>query len=350
VTLNVRQEQKFDPAWFYPQAELFRAPLEIEIGTSNSTRIERVMVEPKEEQTFTFAVDSQPLLVNFDYGSTLIKELKFDKTPEELIYQLTRDEDVTGRLWALGQLTEKLNGKVVPQEEKQRIAAAIGATLNNDRYWGVRVDAATALAGEHGTAARTALLAAVKDKDARVRTSAVNALAKSKDPKLASLYLQLLNDESYATVRAAALALGETKSPVAYDALAKLLEVSSWRDQIRASALTGLANLGDLRALDAGIRYAAGGNNPQVRAAALALLGEVGKNDPRTFALVSEALLRAISTNNTAITNAASETLIKLGDPRAVQVFEQAVKGANSPQIQGLIKQFLQRLTKSSKQ
>jgi aminopeptidase N len=280
----------------------------------------------------------------------VIKELRFDKSPEELIYQLTRDEDVTGRLGALGQLAEKLNGKATPQDEKQKIAAAIGASLNNDRFWGVRVDAATALAGEHGTAARTALLAAVKDKNARVRTSAVNALAKSKDPQLASLYLQLLKDESYATLRAAALALGETKSPVAYEALAKLLEVPSWRDQIRASALTGLANLGDRRALEAGIRYAAGGNYPQVRAAALTLLGEVGKTDPRTFPLVSEALLRATSNNGIAIINTASETLIKLDDPRAVQVFEQAIKGVNSPQIQGLIKQFLQRLTKSSRQ
>ena len=69
------------------------------------------MIEPKEEQTFTFTVDSQPLLVNFDYGSTLIKELRFDKPTDELVYQLTRDEDVMGRLWALGQLANRMNEK-----------------------------------------------------------------------------------------------------------------------------------------------------------------------------------------------------------------------------------------------
>ena len=45
------------------------------VGTANSTRVERVRIEAKEEQTFKFTVDSEPLLVNFDYAGTLIKEL-----------------------------------------------------------------------------------------------------------------------------------------------------------------------------------------------------------------------------------------------------------------------------------
>jgi aminopeptidase N len=347
LTLKVRQEQKPDPNSDYPQVTFFRTPVEIEIGTNSSTRVERVLVEPKEEQTFTFTVDSKPTLVNFDYGSTLIKELKFDKPTEELIHQLTRDEDVAGRLWAGSQLAERLKAETTAEAEKQRIAAALGASVNNDKFWGVRVDVAGALGGQHDAATITALTAATKDRNARVRASAVNALAKSKDRSLAKVYLPLLNDPSYGTINAAAIALGETKDPAAYDALVKLIDIPSWRDQIRASGLTGLARLEDKRALELGVRYAGSGNQPQVRAAAINLLAAVGRDDPRVFQLISQAFLWATSKVNFQISNAAGEALVKLGDPRGIEVLEQAVKGAGSPQIQGFIRRFQERLRQS---
>ena len=167
--------------------------------------------------------------------------------------------------------------------ERQKITAALSHGAEHDKFWGVRVEAATALGRLTRTEIRTALLAATKDKDARVRTSAVNSLAKSKDAELAAVYLYLLNDPSYATIRAAAMALGETKNAAAYDALVKLLDAPSWRDQLRASALTGLANLGDKRAFELASRYAAPGNQVQVRASAITLLGAIGKDDPRAF-------------------------------------------------------------------
>jgi aminopeptidase N len=344
LTLHVRQEQTPDPNSAYPQAGFFRAPVEIEIGTNSTTRIERVWIEPKEEQSFTFTVDSQPTLVNFDYGSTLIKELKFDKPTDELAYQLTRDEDVTGRLWALAQLSNRLKDKATVDAERQKIVAALGSALGSDKFWGVRVDVAAVLGGvQDAAAARTALLAATKDKDARVRTSAINALAKSKDPTLASVYQQLLNDPSYTTISAAANALGETKSPDAYDALVKLINVPSWHDQIQAYGLSGLARLEDKRALETGIRYASGGQS-QVRAAALRVLGTAGKGDERAFQIVSKALLGAASRQDFQIASAAADSLVKFNDPRGIEILEQGVKASNSQQFQGFLRQFQQRL------
>jgi aminopeptidase N len=344
LTLHIRQEQKPDPNSDYPQVGYFRAPLDVEIGTSAGTRTERIVVEPKEEQTFTFNVDSTPLLVNFDYGGAVIKELKFEKPTSELVYQLTRDDDVTGRLWALGQLTNRLNEKTISASDRQTISTALGASLNGDKFWGVRADVATALGAVQDAEVRTALLAATKDKDAHVRANAVASLGKSKDAQLASVYLPLLKDQSYATIRAAALALGDTKNAAAYDALVSLLNTTSWRDNIRSSALLGLANLGDKRAFELGSRYAATGNLPSVRAAAITLIGAVGKDDPRALQMISDLLSFGASTSNFQLANAAGEALVKLGDPRGVDVIEQAIKRANNPQIQGFIRQFQERL------
>ena len=350
MTLTIKQEQKPDPAYGYPQATLFRTPVDVEIGTPSSTRVERRMIESKEEQTWTFAVDAEPVLVNFDYGSTLIKELQFDKPTDELVYQLTRDEDVMGRMWALGQLSRRMKDKTTVETEKRRIETVLAAALSNDRFWGMRVEAAIALNGAPpGSATRTALLAAVKDKDARVRARAVTSLAASNDASLADVYLQALNDQSYATIRAAALALGAIKSPTAYDQLTKLLDTPSWRNNIRASALGGLAALGDRRSLDVALRYAAPGNELTVRVAALSLLGSVGKDDPRVYPLVSGALNYAVTTSNTALRNAAAEALVGLGDQRGVELFEQVLKKIDSQGVQFSIRQYQKRLREAAK-
>jgi aminopeptidase N len=240
-----------------------------------------------------------------------------------------------------------LKDKATADAERQKIVAALGSALGSDKFWGVRVDVAAALVGAQDAAARTALLTATKDKDARVRTSAIGALAKSKDPTLASVYQQFLNDQSYSTISAAANALGETKSPDAYDALVKLISVPSWHDQIQAYGLSGLARLEDKRALETGIRYASGGQ-PQVRAAALRVLGTAGKGDERVFQIVSKALLGAASRQDYQIASAAADSLVKLNDPRSIEILEQGVKASNSQQFQGFLRQFQQRLRQSA--
>ena len=163
-----------------------------------------------------------------------------------------------------------------------------------------------------------------------MRARAVSSLAALKDTTLAPTFQQLLGDRSYGVVRAAALALGETKSPAAYDSLAKLLDTPSWRDSVRVAGLGGLAALGDRLALDAGLRYAASGNSEAVRAAAITLLGAVGGGDPRAFQAASEALLKSVSPFRFGLAGAAAGALADLGDPRGVEVFEQARKATNN--------------------
>ncbi len=348
LKLIVEQRQQLDPESHYPQALFFRIPLDIEIGTGSATRIENILIEPLKEQTFTFKVDTRPLLVSFDYGGTTIKELEFIKTPEELSYQLKNDPDVLGRIWALGEFATRMQGEKAPQKDKEVFASEIARTLEQDKYWGVRVEAAAALASAPGDAARKALLGALKDSRAAVRARAVTSLAASKDATLASVYQQMLTDQSYAVIRAAALALGQTRNPSGFDSLVKLLDAPSWRDTIRASALTGLAALEDKRAVDLAFRYAGAGNQPQVRAAALRLLGKSGKADPRVFPLIAETFKQALDRIDFNLAIAAAEALVSLGDRRGLVLFEEASKGATDlPQIQELINGYQEQLQKS---
>ena len=343
LALTVRQEQKPDPDSQYPQVGFFQTPVDIEIGTATNTRVERVQIQAKEEQTFTFAVDSEPLLVNFDYNGTLIKEVNFNKTTEQLLYQLGQDKDVLGRRWALSQLVVRLKDEKTATTERASIRTAIATAVTKDGFWGMRWQAAAALSGSKE--AKDALLAATRDKDARVRARAVTSLAETKDTTLADTYMQLINDPSYGVIRAAAWGLGQTKSAAAYDALVKLTEQKSWRDTVRASGLSGLTALGDKRAMELGFKGAVAPNYSGVRAAALTLLANTGKDDPRTLPILAATLNESIERTNFGLFQSAANALVTLGDQRGVAIFDEALKKAGpSSQFTQTLKNLQQRL------
>ena len=348
LKLSVEQLQTIDTTSQFPQVALFQTPVNIEIATAAGTRVERVQILPRKQQSFSLAVDSKPLLVNFDYHGTLIKELEFDKTTGDLSYQMTRDEDVLGRIWALGQLQRRVTAATTSETEKQQIALELSSVVTRDKFWGVRLNAVTALADVKTPAARGALIAATSDDDARVRARAITSLANSKDASLASLYLKLLNDQSYAVIKAAASALGASRSPDAYEALVKLLDVPSWRNNIRASALAGLGELKDKRSLGVALRYAARGNGSQVRAAAVRLLGKVGSDNPQAFTLIAETANKAFGSDDFTLATAAGEALVSLGDPKGLAVLEQIGTNPDTPsQLKSRISEYQESLRKS---
>lgn len=344
LTLNVKQEQKIDATNPFPQVDYFQMPVDIEIATAAGRRFDHVFMEAKPEQTFTFPVDAKPLLVNFDYNRTLIKELKFDKPTNELLYQLANDSDVLGRLFALNQLSENLKANNTSDADKANITAGIAQAVAKDAFWGVRRDAAAALDGTKDANARQILMTATtKDKKSLVRARAIQTLGDTKDISLANLYQQALSDQSYAVIRAAAVALGKTKSPNAFDALVKLLSVPSWRDSIAVSGLNGLTALGDPRAFDVAMTYAKKTSVP-LRVAAYQLLATVGKKDAGTFPFLSDALIRAAAAGSQTLTFGAAGALIKLGDLRALQTFAEARQKATFQLPAEAVEQFEQAL------
>jgi aminopeptidase N len=346
LALTVRQKQTKDPDSQFPQVDLFQTPVDVEIGTASGTRIERVRIEPKQEQVFTFKVDTTPLLVNFDYQGSIIKELNFKKSKTDLTYQLEHDQDVLGRIWALNELNaQRKQGTVA--SDNDAIVETIAKAATADKFWATRLEAAAALADASGEPARNALLTATKDRESRVRTKAVTSLAASKDPKLAQVYQQLLSDQSYAVIRAAALALGQTKDPSAFTSLMRLVDEPSWHNTIRVSALSGLAALGDKRALDLALKYTGQGDYPQVRLAAAKLLGAVGKDDPRAYPVLSSTLEEAVNRSSFALLNASAEALVALGDPRGVELLERLTKTTTNAQYAASLGRYQERLKKA---
>ena len=329
VKLTVKQTQKADEArpWFR-SPEFFTMPVDIAITTASGEHVHRVWIDGREKE-FTFNADSKPLIVNFDRGNYLIKQVKFNRSDEELAYQLLHDADVMGRVGAAVELKSHNTPAAI---------AALGKAAAADSFWGTRVEATQALAELKSEAARPALIEAVKDKDSRVRRVAIRGLGQYKDAKLADLFIGIINsDQSYFAVAEAARALGESGSPRAFDVLSATLQVPSWQDTILGGALGGLASLNDPRAVDVALKYAAPGNRTSVRVGAIQALGRA-KGTDRAF----QALAAALKDRSLELAFNAVQALAALGDPRAIPLLEDLSAHPPAGVPSGAVKEVVQ--------
>jgi aminopeptidase N len=319
LKLTVKQTQRpDDKRTWYDSPEFFTMPVDIAITTASGEKINRVWID-KAEKEFSFTVDSKPTIINFDRGNQIIKRVKFERSDEDIAYQLLHDNDVMGRVRAAIEL----------KAQRTEVAArALTESVKRDGFWGVRIETTKALSAFGTATTRAGLLEAVKDKDARIRREAIKGLAAFKDEKLADVFISTIkNDPSYFTIAEAAKALGQTGSPRAFEVLADTLKLESWQGTVRAGAITGLAALKDARAIDIGLKYALPGNPPAVRGASIELLSQVGKGNDKAY----ELIVAALRDPSLQIRFAAVQALGMLGDARAIPALEALAKTGELP-------------------
>jgi aminopeptidase N len=321
IKLNVKQTQKPDVQrkWFASPA-FFTMPVDVAITTASGEKVHRVFIN-KSEQTLSFAVDGKPLIINFDKGNYLIKEMKFNRSDDELAYQLLHDSDVMGRTLAAIELKAR---------KSEAMTKALAQAATKDKFYGVRLEATQALAEIKTDAAKAALLEVLKDSNSQVRRVAIKGLGDFNDAGVADTFINIINtDQSYFAIADAARALGQTDSPKAFEALLIASKMDSWQGTIRTGAIAGLAALRDPRSVDIALQYAAAGNPAELRAQAIALLGAIGKDNPKAF----DALIVALKEDSASLQLKFNilNALVELGDARAIPVLEEALKEPGLP-------------------
>ena len=357
LTLNVKQTQKIDLLNEYPQVEFFQGRMDIEIDN----KIEQVWIKPQAENIFTFDVATAPKLVDFDNEGTWIKELKFEKSTDELLYQFKNDKDVLGRVSAMNELSARRKAKETSDADKAIILAAFMNAMTNDEFWAIRRDAIESITQAEGNpnantssfdaATITAFTTASKDKDSRVRAAAISGLGRTRNAKYTDSFIASLNDRSYGVIDVASLALARTKDAKAFDNLVKLLETPSWKDRIRLAGLQSLAVLGDKRALDLGFKYTDKSYSPTVQTAALGVLAASGKGDARIYPLLLENFKQSLENNAFQGIFNGLQNFVKLADPRGQEAFDLAkVKFKENQNLQGFINQIETQFKKATEQ
>ncbi|HTA37635.1 MAG TPA: M1 family aminopeptidase, partial [Candidatus Acidoferrales bacterium] len=226
LTLDVRQQNR--------DGRPFRMPVAIEAVAGGVSHAVTPLID-RNEQTVTIAnLPSKPQMVLFDPNNDILRELTFEKSADELAYQLVNAAHVGDREWALNQPGTP--------------ADAVKHAARSDAFYGVRADAVAVAArlGDGDT-----VDASLHDADKRVRIAAEKAAGTLKASTPALIRdLETMADDEDANVAAAALtSLGALKADGAYDRLVTALQRPSFRQGVAIGALGGLAALGDAKAL-----------------------------------------------------------------------------------------------------
>jgi aminopeptidase N len=222
LRLKVRQVQDFSKG-----IPIFRTPVLIGIRTAGRTDSRKVWISAAEEN-FEFDAPERPLLVRFDEGNHLLKELTFEKSAEELVFQLKND-DAVGRMQAAAGLGRQAGDDTVRQ--------ALSTAAERDSFWAVRRAAVEALAASNAAGLEAFFKGRLSDLSSKVRAVAVRALGRLKNPSLAPYFETVFkNDTSYVVQAETLAAIGECggKDKIAF--LKKAAAMPSPRNILRRSA------------------------------------------------------------------------------------------------------------------
>jgi aminopeptidase N len=222
VRLFVSQEQ--DLSLGIP---VYKIPVNIGIVTPNNKITKKVWIEQREE-IFEFSVTGKPLMVRFDEGHNLLKEWTFEKSADELLYQLQND-DVIGRMWAASEL--------VKFDYSPKVLAELTNIALNDSSWAVRKSAIEALGSSTVMVASDLLMKICGDNNSRVRTAALRILGETENPNfIPFLQKQFSRDDSYAAQAEALRSIGKCgdQSHIAF--LKNAAAMNSYRDMIQKAA------------------------------------------------------------------------------------------------------------------
>ncbi|MBL1210067.1 M1 family metallopeptidase [Geminocystis sp. GBBB08] len=243
------------------------------------------------EQVFYFPLTEKPDFISFDVGNYHLKTVKLEYGFSELKAQLQHDPDVISRIYAAIAIGKKGNLEAVK---------ILNNALENEKFWGVKVEIAKQLGKIKLNQATEALITHIGDNDAKIRRAIVEALTHHKNE---ASYQALKNivingDESYYVESSAIqglskLATGslESKQEEVIALLERILaEKSGWNEIIRSSAITGLSQLKTSeKAADIIGKYTELGIPQPLRLTAIRSLGAIAKGQkPDKLAIILE--------------------------------------------------------------
>jgi HEAT repeat protein len=270
VAVTVRQRQRTKPGDGGPTPGAFRFGLEIVIHGAKGARSHRVTVS-RARESFVLASPGAPIRIAVDPGFRVLKTLALAQPAGAWLHGLVRDPSPIERMRAARELAAFRTAPVL---------TALVRALARDRDRGVRMAAAIALGEAYGgkrsgsgtDRARTALVRAVRDKNAHVRRAAVFALGQFGKPAERALVRALDGERSYLVKAAALKALARIGSPRLLAICRAQMEDRGYRDLVPMAALDALAMAKVPAAFDDGyaaIRY---GEKQEVREAGVRLL------------------------------------------------------------------------------
>ena len=255
-----------------------------------------------------------------------------------MLYQLENSKGILARSAAVIEMVKVGKNEKTTAEDKAKIHAALRNIIVGNSYWRLRNRAITQLQILPGThpldeATIAALLTVINRKDKSwTRQAAIGFLGMTRNPKFADIYLSALSNPSDRVITTAAAALGKTKSPQAFETLAKLMLKPSMKSQSSLAAMNGLKELGEPRGFELAFKALSDPNLSRWRLSsmpptwdyrdvAVATIVSLGKGEA-VFPLIFERCKKSMAEND--INGIFSNVMLitTLADPRGQEAFD----------------------------
>jgi aminopeptidase N len=214
------------------QDNLFKLPVAIDVYNGANKKRYNVWVENKAD-TFSFAADTKPDLVNFDGDKVLLCTKKENKTLDEYVFQYAHAGNYVDR-------REAVDFAAKHQDDPK--AVALLKTALKDKFYGIREVALDRLDMKKEnvrTEVEPVLVDLAKNDPKRlVKAAAIENLGIYQKPEYESLFRQAVNDSSYTVSGNALEALSQIDSTAALSE-AKRLSALPAKGKL-ASAITAV--------------------------------------------------------------------------------------------------------------
>jgi len=319
--VSIRQTQKVSESVL-----LFDFPLTVRFKGEFGTVDRPIHISSKEED-FYFPLDSAPKIVRLDPDCTVLAKTTFNLPAPMLRAQLADSHDALGRLLAIEQFSNR--------KDKETIAALKNA-LNTDEFYGVQIEASKALRSLHSDEALTALLAATKQPDARVRRQVASDIGGFYKTTAFEAARQNLESEKNPEILATSIrALGGYSQTEVRPVLLKYLDSQSFRNELAVAAISAMRSQDDPSYVSP-LLESLGRRESDFTSfgfgQGLSAVAYLARNDEKKQA-VREFLIRYLDHKKRSIQRASLTALGTLGDPEAIAVLNKfATAAKDSPE------------------
>lgn len=210
---------------------MFELPATLRFQVGRKFVDKQVKIDDKKHD-FYIPLTSQPKIVRFDPEYTILAKVDFKPPQAILLAQLENEDDMIGRLLAIENLSGSKDHKVVE---------ALKTALQKDKFYGVRLAAAKAIAKLHTDEAFAVLQDSRKQDDARVRLAVIEGIGGYYRPEaLETLCTVAEEEKNPAIVAAAVKSLAKFSEPKAAHCIEKALTRESFGNEIAAAAVDAI--------------------------------------------------------------------------------------------------------------
>ncbi len=321
--ISIRQTQKLGG-----NVGLFNIPVPVRFKGKFGA-LDKVIQVKSLVEDFYFPLESAPEAVRLDPEYTLLAKINFNVPGPMLNAQAADKGDLVGRLLAIEQLAER--------RDKESVAK-LKQVLNEDGYYGARLEAAKALRSNHSDEALEALLDSVKQSDARVRHEVVSAIGGFYRETAYEKERSVLEREKNPTILASAIqGLGGYAKSEVREVLLKFLGTESFRNELTDAAITGMRSQDDASYV-APLMETLGKREAQFTSrgfgSALGTLAYLARHEEKKDA-VREFLTPLVNHPKRSVRMAAISALGTLGDPKAIAVLDTYARAGKTSPEQG---------------